>query len=96
MMVFAAQVLLLGCLVLRSTFFPKFIGVLLVIEWFCVWLNGLSGFLFPDFDLLDPYIMMPALVAEAGFALWLLVMGVNVAKWREQVARVGGEASPGG
>jgi hypothetical protein len=96
MMVFAAQVLLWGCLVLKSTFFPKFIGFLLAIEWFCVWLNGLSGFLFPDFDLLDPYIMMPALVAEAGFALWLLVMGVNAARWREQGALVGEDASPGG
>ena len=37
-------------------------------------------------DAITPAILMPALIGEASFCLWLLIKGVNVAKWRERLA----------
>ena len=83
--VFAAHLLLLGCLVLRSTFLPRILGVLLVIAWLCWWINSVAVILSPPFAAnLYPYILLPSVVAEGGLALWLLVMGVNAEAWREQ------------
>jgi hypothetical protein len=36
--------------------------------------------------MLFPWILLPALPAEGGLTLWLLIMGVNVEKWRAQAA----------
>jgi len=33
-----------------------------------------------------PYIMLPGLVGEVSLMLWLLVMGVNASKWKEQAS----------
>ncbi len=83
--VFAAHLLLLGCLVLRSKFLPRILGVLLVIAWLCWWINSVAVILSPPFAAnLYPYILLPSLVAEGGLALWLLVMGVNAQAWHEQ------------
>jgi hypothetical protein len=36
-------------------------------------------------DLITPAILLPPLIGESSFCLWLLVKGVNVAKWKERV-----------
>ncbi len=33
---------------------------------------------------LSPYILAPGLLGEGSLTLWLLVIGVNVQRWREQ------------
>jgi hypothetical protein len=35
---------------------------------------------------LFPYIMLPAGIAEISLTLWLLVIGVNVQRWKEQAS----------
>ena len=71
-----------GYLIYRSTFLPRFLGVLLIVGGFCYLTNSVTYFmppkLLPD---LFPYIYIPSLVAEVSLALWLAVAGVNVAKW---------------
>jgi hypothetical protein len=45
--------------------------------------NSLAGFLVPAFAAsLFPAILVPAAVAELAFALWLIVKGIDSAKWR--------------
>jgi hypothetical protein len=85
MVVFAAHILLLGYLILRSTFLPRILGLLLVIEWLSAWINGLLIFTAPSYAAqLYPYILLPGLVAEGALALWLVAVGVNAPAWREQ------------
>jgi hypothetical protein len=79
---------LIGYLLFRSKFFPRVLGVLMIIAG-AYYLTNYSfvGFLgFPDI----PYIGMlrPTLVAEVAFALWLVVVGVNEEKWRAQAGEV--------
>jgi hypothetical protein len=80
MVFFALYCLLLGYLIIRSTFFPRLIGALLVFAGLTDLSNSFSTFL----DLPIPYIGLPALIGEGSLALWLLAVGVNVTRWNEQ------------
>jgi hypothetical protein len=37
-------------------------------------------------DLISPAILLPPLIGESSFCLWLLVKGVNIAKWNERMS----------
>ena len=78
---FGFYLLLVGILILRSTFLPRILGVLMV-------LAGLSyvPFLSPLLARsLQPYILFFPAVGQISLCLWLLVLGVNAQRWREQV-----------
>jgi hypothetical protein len=84
---FGVFCVLIGYLLFRSKFFPRVLGVLMIIAG-AYYLTNYSfvGFLgFPDI----PYIGMlrPTLVAEAALALWLAVIGVNEEEWRAQAGQ---------
>lgn len=82
---FGFYMFLLGCLIVRSTFLPQIIGVLLVIESVCALIYSFSTFLAPAFAAhLFPAILAPGILGEGSLTLWLLLVGVNAAKWREQ------------
>jgi hypothetical protein len=38
---------------------------------------------------LFPYIMLPAGIAEISLTLWLIIVGVNVQRWKEQASAAG-------
>src|ERR1700716_2417849 len=76
---FGLHCLLVGCLILKSTFLPRIVGALMV----CAGLGWLTfsftSLLSPPLArYLIPYIMAPGMLGEASLTLWLLVMGVNV------------------
>jgi hypothetical protein len=80
---FGLYCLLVGILILRSAFLPRILGVLMG-------LAGLSYVLFlspPLARSLQPYILVFPGVGQIALTLWLLVMGVNDQRWKEQ-ARV--------
>ncbi len=72
---------LAGILIFKSGFLPRILGVLMTVAGLCYIINSFSIFVVPAVAAqLFPYILMPCIVAELSFALWLLVMGVNVSK----------------
>jgi hypothetical protein len=77
---FGPYCLLLGYLILRSTFLPRILGVLMVLAGLG-WLAFLSPALAHS---LDTYIKVLGILGEGLLMLWLLVMGVNVPRWKEQ------------
>lgn len=82
---FGVHCVLIGWLVARARFLPRIFGWLLAIAGLCYVFNTLAGALAPEFArTLFPWILLPALPAEGGLTLWLLIRGVNAAKWREQ------------
>ena len=75
-----------GYLILRSTFLPRIIGVLLAIGGLGYVANIAAAFLPPAIaHLAFPYVMLPAGFAEISLALWLTIVGVNAAKWKALV-----------
>jgi hypothetical protein len=79
---------LLGLLIFRSGFLPRTIGVMFAIAGPCALTQSLSSVLSPAFDdAIFPYILLPALVAQLSLSLWLIVMGVNAARWLQRSAQ---------
>jgi hypothetical protein len=76
----------LAYLIFRSTFFPRLIGALLVVEGALYLTNSFAHFIAPAFgDRIFPFLAVSGL-AEVSFCLWLLIVGLNVRRWREQEA----------
>lgn len=89
MVFFGFYCLSIGYLIFRSGYFPKTLGVLLTIAGLCDVTDNLAYFLAPAFDArLSPWIAVPPAVGELSLCLWLIVMGVNVAKWKEKASQM--------
>lgn len=78
---FGSWCLLVGYLIFKSTFLPRVLGVLLAVSGV-----GWVTYLYPPlaYRLFSPFIVAASAIGEIPLELWLLVMGVNVARWQEQ------------
>jgi hypothetical protein len=84
LVLFALFDFLLGYLIYKSTFLPRFIGV-----WFMI--GGVVGltFLWPPLGTALRYVVIPVGgLAEVVLMGWLIVKGVDVSKWREVLRMV--------
>jgi hypothetical protein len=72
----------IGYLIFRSTFLPRFLGVLMMAAG-VGWLTFLSP---PFADHLKPFVEILGFVAELVLLLWLLIFGVDDQKWKDQAA----------
>lgn len=81
---FGLDCLVTGYLIFHSTFLPRILGVMLAIEAVGYLVNSFALFLAPGLQpRIFPY-FAPTAIAEVALALWLLVMGVNEQRWKEQ------------
>lgn len=91
---FGCACLVSGYLIFKATYFPKIIGILMQLAGASYLVASLSELLAPAFaNAITPWVLLPVLVGETSFCLWLLLKGVNVAKWNEQVGVPAREAS---
>jgi Domain of unknown function (DUF4386) len=85
MVFFGLQVMLVGILIVRSTFIPRVLGVLLAIGGVSYVVSSLATFLAPAIGArLTPFIVPLALLGEGSLTVWLIAKGVNEPRWREQ------------
>ena len=68
----------LGYLVYKSTFLPRFLGVLLMLDGVAELVWFLQALLWPAYPAIHYPGLAVSFVAELGLALWLLVKGVKV------------------
>lgn len=89
---FAVFSILIGYLVLKSTFLPRVFGVLMAIDGLGYLTFSSATFLSPPFAAhLYPYLpFVTALLGEVLLILWLIVKGVNAKRWEEQAAAAEG------
>jgi hypothetical protein len=76
---FGPYCLLIGYLIFRSAFLPRILGVLMAFAGV-----GWLIFLSPLANSLSSYLKVIGFLAEASLMLWLLAMGVNGQRWKEQ------------
>jgi hypothetical protein len=74
--------LLIGYLILRSTFLPRILGALMALAGMG-WLTYMSP---PLVNYLSPYNLAVGILGQESVMLWLLVMGVNEKRWKEQAS----------
>lgn len=90
MVLFGLQCFIVGCLIVRSTFLPRILGVLLVIAGLGYMISSFTTFLSPPFGAqMWPFSLPAGVVGEGSLTLWLLVRGVNVPRWKERASAVG-------
>jgi hypothetical protein len=81
---FGVWCVLTGYLIFKSTFLPKVLGILLIV-------SGLGWMLYlsPPFAVpLFPFIAAASAIGEVPLELWLIVVGLNEARWKEQASSV--------
>jgi hypothetical protein len=86
---FGFACLVYGYLLFKSGYFPRTLGVLMVIAGLSYLANSFTLILAPAYAGTIFPILVLALIGELSLCLWLMVKGVNVSKWRSQ-ARAGG------
>lgn len=80
---------ILGYLTFRSTYFPKLVGVLLLIGGPCYVVNSCLVLLVPVWWASVPLdITIISGIAELALTLWLLFVGVDLPKWNQKVCSV--------
>ena len=76
----------LGYLAYRSGWFPKALGVLLVVGAACYLVDMLTAFLVPGFgEKISTFVVIPSAVAEFWMLGYLLVIGVKTPKLAERI-----------
>jgi hypothetical protein len=77
----------LAYLIFKSTFFPRVVGGLLAIQGTLYLTNSFAHFVSPPVGArVFPFLAVSG-IAEVSFCLWLLVVGVNVQRWKEQAGQ---------
>ena len=80
---FGLDILVFAYLVLRSTFLPRTIGVLLAIDALAYLTYSFTDILAPQVAAdLVPWIQLPALIGEGSLCVWLLTVGLDADQWR--------------
>ena len=81
---YGCDILIFSYLVRTSTFLPATIGVLLAIDGATYLADGFANLLAPGVAArLSPWTELPALLGEGSLCVWLLVIGVNVQRWKQ-------------
>lgn len=75
-----------GYLIFKSGYLPRIVGVLMQAAGLSYLLACFAALFAPALaEQIIPAALLPPLIGESSFCLWLLVKGVNVAKWKERV-----------
>lgn len=81
---FGIWCILTGYLIFKSTFLPRVLGVLLAISGL-----GWASFLSPPLaHQITPLILGASALGEVPLELWLIVMGLNTQRWKEQAGEL--------
>jgi len=76
---FGLHLLILGYLIYKSEYIPKFLGILLIVASFGYLIDSFANFFLPNYadykDILLIVVAVPGFIGELSFCLWLLLKG---------------------
>ncbi|MFX1513493.1 MAG: DUF4386 domain-containing protein [Promethearchaeota archaeon] len=78
---FGFHLAILGYIVLKSDYFPKIIGIGVIVAGIGYILDNYTTIIFADnAEIISMILMLPMVIREAGFALWLLIKGIKASE----------------
>ena len=80
---FGLHLFVLGYLVYKSGYLPKFVGVVLIVAAVCYFIQGFGNILLPQYKEIYASIGFLSII-EIALPLWLLIKGVNVEQWKKR------------
>lgn len=84
---YGCDIVIFSYLVRTSTFLPRTIGVLLAIDGVTYLADGFTNLLAPGVAAhLSPWTELPALFGEGSLCVWLLVVGLDVERWKQRAS----------
>ncbi len=84
-LIFGFHLLLLGYLVYKSGFWPRILGILLLVAAVGYLAQSWGHILVPQYDeLLARVVVILSIPGELAFTLWLLIKGVDTERWQER------------
>lgn len=84
---FGCTCLVNGYLIFKSGYFPRFIGILMQLAGVSYLVACFSTLFAPAIaNLIMPTVLVPALIGELSFCLYLLIKGVDIKKWSERLS----------
>ena len=82
---FGLHLVFLGYLVLKSGYFPRILGILLVCASAGYLIESFGNFLAPSYGEIFSYVVLVlGIIGELPFLFWLLLKGVHVEKWKNR------------
>lgn len=83
---FGVACVIRGYLLFKSGYVPKIFGVLMLLAGLSYLINSFALLIAPSFAArLSPGILLPAFVGELSFCLWMIVKGIDLAAWKQQI-----------
>ena len=80
---FSLHLFILGTLIYKSAYIPKFVGILLIVAGACYLVQSFGNILLPQFEAIYSTIGFLSIV-ELALPLWLLIKGINVQKFEQR------------
>jgi hypothetical protein len=81
---FGFSILILGYLVFKSGYFPRILGILLMIASIGYLIDSFANFLLINYEayeqIFSMVVFIPAIIAELSLCLWLIFKGANIPK----------------
>ncbi|MDH3215831.1 MAG: DUF4386 domain-containing protein [Candidatus Krumholzibacteria bacterium] len=77
-----------GILVIKSGFFPRVLGILLLVAGFAYLISSVTSLVLPDHRQVVSRIMMPLYFGEVPIIFWLLIKGAQVPQSQAQSSQV--------
>jgi hypothetical protein len=88
LVLFGLSLLVLGYLIFRSGYFPRILGILLIVASSGYLIDSFAGFLLPNYEAYEAIfalvVFLPAFIGELSMCLWLLLKGVNIPRQQWQ------------
>ena len=81
---FGIHLILLGYLVIKSTYIPKTLGLLLILAAIGYIIDGMAKLFMSNYidykDIFEIIVIMPSVIGEFSFTVWLLIKGFKKQK----------------
>ena len=86
LLLFGAACLIIGRLIFMSGYLPRAVGVLMQAAGLSYLVASFAELSIPALSrVITPWILLPPLIGESSFCLWLLIRGVDVPRWRARM-----------